>query len=340
MATVCKAWLSLIKHPAFVKSQLLQAITTQTDQTLIISPYKHYNEKKFSLLHANSREIVADLKFPYSRGDFYTRIVGSANGIVCFVVVVYFPKYKTSTYLWNPAIRQSKLILSYINELCCNEVCGLGYDGFSYDPIDHDYKVVRVVSWPSLSVMRRFLSTEVYSANKNVWTKVPDPIDIPWNGDFDVCVNGYLSGIGNYARIIEFNKSIAVVILLNALNDDKTDRKLDNKINMWSFDDDACLRGDGVELSWTIMFSIDLVMPVELSLGYFSKGDLLLLILDENYVYKWIVCNANKKEAKIFPLSVDMAKHKYFRGVNKYVESLVSLAGFKQVNWNDGEDDN
>ncbi|KAK1352873.1 F-box domain-containing protein [Heracleum sosnowskyi] len=362
---VCKGWSSLIKHPTFVKSQLLHAITAETDQTLIISPYKRYSEKKFSLLHANSREIVADLKFPYSQGDFNTRIVGSASGIVCFVVALNFPKYKTSTYLWNPAIRQSKLIPSFSNELHCKEVRS---DGFGYDPIDHDYKVVRVVSGPSLSSMRHLLSAEVYSANKNVWRKVPDPIDIPWDSDFDVCVNGYLCGIGNYgmmsfdlnkevfsctmklpimrelvrdeARIIEFNKSIAVVILLIAYNDDKSNGELDNKINMWSLDDDACLRGGGVVPSWTIMFSIDLVTPVELSLGYFCNGDLLLLILDEKYVYKWISCNANKKEAKIFPLSVDMAKHKYCRGVDKYRESLVSLTGFKQVNWNAVEDDN
>ncbi|XP_074334002.1 F-box/kelch-repeat protein At3g23880-like [Apium graveolens] len=303
---VCKAWLSLIKCPTFVKSQLLHAITTETDQTLIISRYKLFNKRLFSLLHANSREIVADLKFPYSQGDFNTRVVGSANGIVCFVVIDDFPVPKTSTYLWNPAIRQFKLVPSYTIELDCVELQARSYDGFGYDPIDHDYKVVRVVSWLSWSSMQRFLSTEVYSANNNVWRKVPDPIDIPLTGEFDVCVNGYLCGIGGYgvmsfdlnkevsnsaiklpvichhvcdkARIIEYKKSVAIVILVNALNNDKTDRRFDKKltkkINMWSLDDDACLRGGGVEASWTIMLSIDFVMPVELFLGYFCNGDL------------------------------------------------------------------
>ncbi|KAK1405718.1 hypothetical protein POM88_005323 [Heracleum sosnowskyi] len=70
-------------------------------------------------------------------------------------------------------------------------------------------------------------------------------------------------------------------------------------------------------------------------LGCISNGDLLLLIKFDDYL--WILCNA---DAKIVPLSVDMADYHYTRHVYKYTESLVSLAGFKQVNWNDGEDDN
>ncbi|XP_074334000.1 F-box/kelch-repeat protein At3g23880-like [Apium graveolens] len=369
---VCKDWLSLIKCPTFVKSQLLHAITTQTDPTFIISRYEHHQKKIFSLLHANSREIVADLQIPYSPGDFNTIIVGSANGIVCFVVAVNFPKYKASIYLWNPAIRRSKLIPSYSNELRR----WLGYDGFGYDPIDDDYKVVRVLSRPSSSSKHRLFSAEVYSTNNNVWRKVLDPIDIPSMGNFDVCVNGYLCSIGKYgmmsfdlnkevfnfatklpvicdhdeARIIEFNKSIAIAILINASNDDETDwkldRMLDKKINMWSLDDDTCLSGGGVEASWTMMFSIDLAMPVELCLGYFCNRDLLLLIRGNDYTwkswndYKWISCNADKREAKIIPLPVYMAKRNYYCDLDKYTESLVSLAGFEQVNWPAGGDDN
>ena len=39
--------------------------------------------------------------------------------------------------------------------------------------------------------------------------------------------------------------------------------------------------------------------------------------------------NADKKEVKIFPLSVDMADHVYHRDFYEYKESLFSLAGFK-----------
>ncbi|KAK1352970.1 F-box domain-containing protein [Heracleum sosnowskyi] len=362
--SVCKTWSSLIKEPAFVKSQLRHAITKQTDQTLIITHYKAYKEKHiFSLLHVDSREFVSDLEFPYSQGKLDTQVVGSANGIVCFVLINGDDYFNRTVHLLNPAIRQIKVIPSYSIEFHSKELVGLfRYDGFGYDPIDHDYKVVRTLSRNSLS------SSEVYSANENVWRKVPDPIERPWNRGFDVCVNGYLCGTGNYgmmsfdlnkevfnlaiklpvvydrardeACIVEFNKSVGVVILINAWNRDKNDRRLDKKINMWSLDDDACLRGGGAEALWTIMFSIDVVTPcpTTIFLGFFSNGNLLLLLF--NNVLKWISCNADKKEAKIFPPSADMAVNFLHREFYRYTESLVSLAGFKQVNCNFGEDDN
>ncbi|KAK1348667.1 hypothetical protein POM88_054947 [Heracleum sosnowskyi] len=93
------------------------------------------------------------------------------------------------------------------------------------------------------------------------------------------------------------------------------------KINTWTLYDDACLCGGGVEASWTLMFSIDIVrptysdfdMPGVIILGYISNGDLLLLIKIGGYV--WISRNAdgnaNEKEAKIVPLSVDVANYYY-----------------------------
>ncbi|XP_074333996.1 putative F-box protein At1g47790 [Apium graveolens] len=340
---VCKTWLSLINDPAFVKAQLLRANTVETEQVLIMNRFERREGHKISLLQIDSRQIQADLKFPYECSqDVFCRIVGSANGIVCVAV-------DFDIYFWNPATRQSKLIPSYIGT--CNELYGETL-GFGYDPISHDFKVVRLALPPSV---------EVYSANKNVWRKVPDPIDdTPVHAKFDVCVNGFLCGIGcfgmvvfdlnkevlncaiklpvhNYCYdyIIKFKNSIAFIIILNGLNDDdnETDPRLCEKISMWSLDDDACLRDGGVEPSWTIMFSIDFVNPdvfLELYLGYFNNGDLLLLI--ETDGYKWISCNADRKEAKIFPLSVDMANHFYRRDFFEYRESLVSLAGFKQVN--------
>ncbi|XP_074354822.1 putative F-box protein At1g47790 [Apium graveolens] len=399
--SVCKSWLSLIKHSAFVRSQLLYSSTTQTDQTLIISRYRNDEENKFLLLRVDSREIEVDLKYPYSRDEFthvpLCTLVGSANGIVC--IAVDFINLKVGIYLWNPATRQSKAIPTF-RDVHHESL------GFGYDPIDDDYKVVRIVMPPSFS--------EVYSANTNVWRNVPDPIDRPLAADFDVCVNGFLCGIGEYgmmafdlnkevlncgiklpvfsaeasvddnendddyygeaegddnddndygegdhdndynddddygdgddgpgyyetrvtesnARIIEYSKSIAVLVLRdNGLNYNK-------RVKMWTLDDDACLCGGGVEASWTPVFSIDLGIPAYIVHGFFSNKDVQILL--EN-VDVWISCNIDKKEAKIIPLSIDMAKELYNRHIYKYTESLVSLEGFGQVNWNADGDDN
>ncbi|KAK1360082.1 F-box domain-containing protein [Heracleum sosnowskyi] len=346
---VSKTWFSLITNPSFVKSQLLHAIaSSDANQTLIVK--SEVSDTPISLLHVDSRQIVADLNFPYSQGEFESVpdciLVGSANGIVCVSIAVSetppnqdwffssFANRKTNTYLWNPATRQSKVVPSFS---ICHDIRREAL-GFGFDPIDNDFKVVRVVSPP--------FSAEIYSVNSNAWREVPKPMDIPWNDDFDVCVNGFLCCTGMYgmmafdlnkevlncaikfpvctfdARIIEFNDSIAVIVsMANESND---------KINMWTLDDEACLCGGGVEASWTLMFSVDLDLLVQFVYSYFRNGDLLLMTDDD----EWLVYDFYKKEARVVPVSINVYQ------TYKYTESLVSVPGFKQDNWNAGEDDN
>ncbi|KAL6572962.1 hypothetical protein OROHE_002438 [Orobanche hederae] len=54
----------------------------------------------------------------------------------------------------------------------------------------------------------------------------------------------------------------------------------------------------------------------------------------------WILRNADMKDVKIVPLSIDTAVELYLVQIYQYTESLVSLAGFIQVNLNAAEDDN
>ncbi|KAK1352854.1 hypothetical protein POM88_052692 [Heracleum sosnowskyi] len=355
---------------------LRHANTTQTHQALLLRT-RHDSPAVISLLDVESRQIVSDVKLP-SRGEPVPCCipVGSANGIVCVIVLFSRAKLEARIYLWNPATRRSKLIPR----------CAIEHDvlGFGYDPIDHEYKIVSSGP-PGCGYI------EVYLANRDEWRELPDPPYLPLNGFFDVCVNGFLCGKGeggmmvfdlhkemlNYAvkrpiiirdvdgdddetRVIEFNKSIAVIILWDSgLNDNK-------KINMWSLDDDECLRGGGVEASWTPMFSIDLAsiglaVPAKLILGYFNNGDLLVLtgmlfttsfkiisVLQsgepkgyiaagaikrtcefiENHVDKKVTSGFHvmlTREAKIVPLSVEMGHACHYTQVvyNKYTESLV-----------------
>ncbi|KAK1352874.1 hypothetical protein POM88_052712 [Heracleum sosnowskyi] len=205
----------------------------------------------FSLLHVDSRKIVADLGFRILEVTLILELLVLLMALFVLLLFVVFNKdeISRSVYLWNPAIRQIKVIPSYSIEFNDKEVQWSSYDGFGYDPIDHDYKVVMILSWRSLSPMHHFLSAEVYSVNKNVWRKEVFNLAIKLPVICD--------RVRDEACIVEFNKSVGVVILINASNDDKTDRRLDKKINMCSFDDDAYLRGGGVEALWTIMFSID-----------------------------------------------------------------------------------
>ena len=395
---VSKTWLSLIKDPAFAEAQLRHAISTGTDETLIITRYLYLSGdhlQKFSLFNVDSCELMRDVKNPCSRktpqvSDRYFRLVGSANGIVCVANYDFdVEEFFDPVFLWNPAIRKIK----FLPPLPVGELNDLG---FGYDPVARDYKVVSVVRKP-------FYSVEVYSANSNVWRKVACPIPTAvmdrFCSTFHVCVNGFLCGAGDFSmmvvfdlnrevmnysiklpvdggrddgdddddddddvddyddeygsdydsdgsyeaeantRIIEINKSVGVIVLwANALDYEMSDWRWNKKVKLWKLDDEACLRGGGDEASWTLMFSLKFDRPALLRNGYFSNGNLLLSVQSDNNM--WISCDVDKKDAEIVPLSDEMADCCYCYDMCKYTESLVSLAGFKQISWNAGEDDN
>ncbi|KAL6526132.1 hypothetical protein OROMI_029772 [Orobanche minor] len=321
--SVSKTWSSLIKDPAFVKSRLFHAMTIETDRTLFVKRYSRNNH--FAVLHVDSRQIVADLELPYPRGESF-RLVGSANGIVC--VYVNLNTRPTSIYLWNPAIRQYKLIPSYSVSHYSRGVLGFGYD-----PIDDDFKVVRVES--GFLLPRCIQLIGMYGEKWLI--RLTFLLEISMYVSLLSLMN---MTIEDNAHVIEYNKCISVIILMHiGRSGDEFDCRFYEKINVWMLDDDACLRGGGVEASWTPMLSIDLDSPSKLSYLYFSNGDFLLLTThdDDNM---WILRNADMKDVKIVPLSVDTAVELYLVQIYQYTESLVSLGGFRQVYLNAAEDDN
>ncbi|XP_074373668.1 uncharacterized protein LOC141714018 [Apium graveolens] len=302
----------------------------------------------------DSLQIVDYPKFPKSLGESNTVL------IVCVAV-------KDSFYLWNPAIRQYKVIPPY--SVCRNIRLIRDQEtlGFIYDQIDHDFKVVRFVKVGD-GFPPSFLG-EVYSANTNVWRKSPDPIDIP-TAYFDASFNGFLCGTKNFGdsgmlafdlnkqvlncdinlpfvgdnfegkhRLIEFDKSLVVFVIMDDLLNG------DCKIKMWMLDDDACLGGVGWggvggEASWTPLFVTSIGGPSMIVHGFFNNRDIILMLINELSGYVWISCNVDKKEAKIIPLAIDMKKHGFCSHIYKYTESLVTLPGFRQVSWNAGADVN
>lgn len=348
--SVCKPWLSLISNPNFTKSQLKHSQSKPgADQTLIVEAEDEYS---WSLLHLDSPQTRTPLGHPFSRGDFsfdpQFDIVASCNGLVC--VAVDPINDNPYIYLWNPATKQSKLIPPH-NLL--GEIMSVAL-GFGFDPVADDYKVVRIVSF--LSADPR--AAEVYSANTNVWQKVkPDlseggkhyynvPGDFPEEDEFDVSVNGFLCCLGYYGMMAfnlntevftiglklpltkcldacfgDFNGTIAVITSQKS--------ELNYTFSLWTLDDEACLHGGKVEASWTLMLSIDVDYPYPRVYGCFNSGDFVLYTQDDNC----LLYNPHTKEARNAPVSISI------RGrIIKYNESLVSVTGSKQVDWNAHED--
>ncbi|KAL8102541.1 hypothetical protein AgCh_027157 [Apium graveolens] len=165
-------------------------------------------------------------------------------------------------------------------------------------------------------------STSVYSSNTNAWRKLGDnkPTDLPYKfGEFHVTVNtgllcwatcygiitfdlhtevltcnginytvptfdGNMSNINNYndmdshALVTNFKDSIAVIIYK------RSNYQPIYKLNLWALDNVECLRGGGIDASWTLIFNIDVNLPIDFVKGYLNSGDLLLDLYQNSWV--------------------------------------------------------
>lgn len=355
---VSKTWCSLISTPCFIKSHYQRAIANccNHDETLIVRHYTTEDEEyvpRFSLLQLNSgQNVLPDLRFPYSQGEYpvvpHCRLIGCHFGIVCVsvsITVSDFPqqcptaKNQTDIYLWNPATRQSKLIPS-------QEYWDGDTIGFGFDDIGNDFKVVRVVA----SYRLRGYGYYVYSANTNMWRTfenhtVPDVSSFAFelhlrgvlyyrNHIFMVAFNLNREQFGccvkipcvpsveifsSDSRIIEFKGSVAVITPAHG------GKLLSDKFDLWTLNDDACLYDGEVEAAWNILFRIDIGVPVSFIVGYLNLGDFLCYFEEEED--GWLVYNSEKKTVTDVPVFIIGTK------LFKYTESLLSIDGSEPVNW-------
>ncbi|KAK1377761.1 F-box domain-containing protein [Heracleum sosnowskyi] len=328
--TVSKLWRCLISSPCFVESHCTRP-GSNPETTLIV--HNRISDGWFSLLQLGPIPLMSDLPFPYEFDE--SRLIGSDKGIVCIVcgnscgsLFVEAYSSKSRTYLWNPATRHYKLIPPSTSRDDDDDDNNVAL-GFGFDPINNDFKVIRVVNSPSQS--------EVYSANLNAWRKVGiEPMEIQYPGDFNGCISGVLCWTGlrrilsfdlnkevftcvtklpsesTHARVTDFNDSI-MLIIGNGSN---------GKINLWTLDDVKCLRRGGVvEASWTLMLSIDTDVPAHSIHSYFNSGDILL----RSDIGEWLSYNSVEKKA------IKVSKSIRWGEIFKYTETLVSIAGFKKL---------
>lgn len=357
--SVSKSWFSLISSHRFAQFHLQRALASAAvqDQTLIAQVTRFEDlvlegeDGFFILLDIDSLEFGANLKLPYSQ-DVYPFVkefpfeppcdlVGSECGIVCVSVdLTKWPaaENKTDIYLWNPATKQSQripppTIQDYKKKTAL---------GFCFDHINVDFKVVRVVTGQHQSS-----SAEVYSSNKNIWQKIePKPIDVPYSNDFHACLHGFLLTTGyNGAMAFDINKEVFVCDIdlpahsfdhdiyrfearITDFNDsiavfNSTNKGFNDKINLWTLDDEACLHGSGVKASWSLTISIYLGNVPQFVGGIFNNVEFLIVDEDGSQV----LYNSDKKVYR------DVPEPPYFDEALKYRESLFSVAGSKLVNW-------
>ncbi|WOH01702.1 hypothetical protein DCAR_0521087 [Daucus carota subsp. sativus] len=328
--SVSKTWLSIISDHNFVRSHLSRAVVaSSSNPTLLIIKNLH---RDYGTIDANvqqqSRGQLMELNVP----DFPIRVnylilpdalevysvVGSCNGIICLNCVV-----RNFLALWNPATRQCKEIYGPFQEPFENNV------GFGYDSVSNDYKIIKIVEKTGSVDIPVVL---VYSTNATCWTQLKVPIlknekvcgknIIFMSGVVYCALNNKLFLVDLHkevvglvpfpkstgqrgSEIMDFNGSVACVFFDNG-----------SGANLWTLDD---VSG---KMCWTKKFSLE-TNNIWLSC-YLGAGKFYGKVLCQN---DQVLYDYEKKIVKFYQIH---GRINSFVAL-KYIETLVSLDGFKQV---------
>nr|GEY31915.1 hypothetical protein [Tanacetum cinerariifolium] len=162
--SVCKEWYTLISDQHFIKSHYTLSFGTnninyQQHHRLIYNTLEQRNNliscPLYDVLFHKSANNAIHLENPLQRTPSpVIRIVGSCNGLMCIL-----EEFKDSLFIYNPTTRRSNL-LSCSQRILWSLV---GYHGFGYDDLSHDYKVV---------ITRIELPTIIYSLKTGKWKEI------------------------------------------------------------------------------------------------------------------------------------------------------------------------
>ncbi|KAL9233712.1 hypothetical protein vseg_008671 [Gypsophila vaccaria] len=172
--TVSKQWNSLITSPNFIKRHLSQTLISNSsnpNHRLVVS---HYSIVTAAAATADIRfSAVVDHPLRHLPHRPAVELIESCHG-----VLLISDYNKDHLFLFNPATNKHRLVPpAPSNGPTPKPGRGSGFVevfGFGYDGCVDDYKVVRLLQWPS-QVNARFRSeVSVYSLRKSSWNLIKD----------------------------------------------------------------------------------------------------------------------------------------------------------------------
>ncbi|THG06264.1 F-box/kelch-repeat protein At3g06240-like [Camellia sinensis] len=341
---VCKTFRHLISNPTFISSHLLHHRTT----TIFTFKHRTTSSSTLSLLQSpSSSENPINLVHPFPNRTRDLHLIGSINGLLC-VCLSNHPLHchrRIILLLWNPATKLFKSLpppTIKIPRRFFQFSLGFGFR-FHSTTSSSDYKVVRIVSFKSQT------RVEVYSSISDCWREI-QVMDLRFHIhklSCEVIVNGapywLLSTASNHCLCFTwFDVQNEAFVMLPALdfsgfyNGTSVDWKLmdwkDNAavvvccpgnpcVDVWMLED-RC----GGESNWCRKFVIGPVMGVERFwlLQCTKNGE----IIAEDARGRIFLYSPQSGETKDIPINGVQ-----FRAFH-YVESLVSIKGFKQQELN------
>nr|GEV94056.1 hypothetical protein [Tanacetum cinerariifolium] len=166
MRCLFKRWNALLSQPSLIKSHLDHHHLTHDDEILLVFINGAFSTRYPVTAHP-SRSPILQLpnliklpKLDTSSPDKSCYYIGSANGLICF------SSSETVVHVWNPSLSTLATLPDIDSTLDANDHMQFC---FGYDPINDDYKVVKVMfrlGGSHLDEIQGSIKVEVYSLKR------------------------------------------------------------------------------------------------------------------------------------------------------------------------------
>jgi len=180
---VSKAWFSIINDPYFIKMHL----HTNRQRSLIGKKRKSNRwPEEYYLVNISNEDRLGDpVKIfpPLYRSEnvkYRTSVIASCNGLVC---ILFFCNRKYGSHyeivIWNPSIRKHKRVpFEPVDDKHKQGVRVNSLNlAFWYDPVNTDYKVLRIVKFDDPESKTKSLEeVQVYSLKAHSWRRIEDQL--------------------------------------------------------------------------------------------------------------------------------------------------------------------
>ncbi|PON91358.1 F-box domain containing protein [Trema orientale] len=195
---VSKTWCSLIDGPDFIKMHLNRSMETSSHLSLVRGHGELYS------VDVDNLDSAAVLLNPPVNEGLGKDIVGHCNGLLVLT------NKDGDTAIWNPATR--KHIKVPTSDLKKNPgMFEFGMVGFGYDPVNDDYKLLRMIHYYLYGFAARS-EVKVYSRKSNTWKRVADfPYSVIYRANGVLAANslhwmlGIQSQSGSFEIVVAFD---------------------------------------------------------------------------------------------------------------------------------------
>ncbi|XP_016444465.2 putative F-box/LRR-repeat/kelch-repeat protein At1g11620 [Nicotiana tabacum] len=339
---VCKQWRNLIWKPNFIAAHFSHYSALQRSGSSILIGTRHYESSHHVLSlytpppEPESSSSIVELDSPFPCFFPHMYIVGPCNGIVC----LFQPPWGDLITLWNPAMRQSRMVKLSESEPIMGVHCWASI-GLAFDPQENDFLVLRIFTavptstvpnhvemWSTKSFGWKKLKSEVvfhipgHTSNVNVkgvpywFATVTDefgwrPVLVRFDVGKKVFEKLPMLGTGERNK-----KHQQLVVLGDSLGKFTFDERDESHFDVWVMDDE-----DG----WTKKYNVGPIHGLERTMGCLRNGDIVAKNKEEEvFLFDPVTCSVKAN------LSIDSSKNGAYM-IFDYSESLMLIGGMLPV---------